>query len=133
VSDQDGRPWLDLDEVAARWARLRPRWAARGLVAGPCTWRDVRAGWPQPLVTARSQVTEPESVGIELIASEDRVARVVIWRGGWADIEVIADGQAMTRNPSVPDAEACVRHTDAAATRIQTPPVPLTPERPGPG
>jgi hypothetical protein len=124
MSDQEGQVRLDLDEVAGRWARLRPLWAARGLIVGPCTWRDARAEWPKPLVTFRSQVTEPESVGIELIASETRVARVVIWRGGWADIEVLADDQGIIRNPSLPDVAACICHTEAAAAEIQALPVP---------
>jgi hypothetical protein len=39
---------------------------------------------PQPILTNRHQITEPESLGVRLSAGNGNEALVVIWRGGWA-------------------------------------------------
>jgi hypothetical protein len=36
-------PPLDLDQVAALLAALRPAWTGQGLIVRPFTWRDARA------------------------------------------------------------------------------------------
>jgi hypothetical protein len=65
-------PLLDLDQVAAVLAGLRPRWSEQGLVVRPFLWRDARGSWPQILHTDRGKVAEPESVGLTLTAADVR-------------------------------------------------------------
>ena len=104
----DDRSSPDLDEVASTLTNLRPGWVAQGLTAGTLTWRDASASWPRPLLTNRSTVLEPESVGITLTAADGREGRLVIWRGGWADVDVLADGTVTSRNPAIHDVAECI-------------------------
>src|ERR1700719_1763486 len=92
-------PPLDLDQVAAVLAGLRPGWREQGLVVRPFLWRDARGSWPQILHTDRGEVAEPESVGLTLTAADGREASLVIWRGGWADVGLLAGGAGTTRHP----------------------------------
>ena len=100
-------PPLDLDQVAAVLAGLRPQWGDQGLVVRPFLWRDARESWPQILHTDRGKVAGPESVGLTLTAADGREARLVIWRGGWADVDLLAGGTVTTRNPAVRDLAGC--------------------------
>jgi hypothetical protein len=108
MSSPTTAPLLDLDQVATTLTGLRPGWVAQGLTAGPLTWRDASASWPRPLLTNRSTVLEPESVGITLTAADGREGRLVIWRGGWADVDVLADGTVTSRNPAIHDVAECI-------------------------
>ena len=74
------QPQLDLDQVARELTGLLPGWAGRGIKAGQLTWRDSQAAWPQPIVTNRITVVEPESVGVTLTAANGNEALLVIWR-----------------------------------------------------
>ena len=100
-------PPLDLDQVAAVLAGLRPGWREQGLVVRPFLWRDARGSWPQILHTDRGKVAEPESVGLTLTAADGQEARLVIWRGGWADVDLLAGGTVTTRTPGVRDLAGC--------------------------
>ncbi|QEU92895.1 hypothetical protein CP970_20040 [Streptomyces kanamyceticus] len=81
---------IDLDQAAAQIAARRQRWAAGGLVAGPLTWRDEAAAWPQPLEGDRSRVADPDSIGIRITGPADAELSVVLFRGGWADADFLA-------------------------------------------
>jgi hypothetical protein len=82
VTEQSaGQARLDLDRVADGLAGLRPVWTALGVRVGQLTWRDAPVSWPQPIVTDRSQVAEPESVGISLTTYSGNEALVVTRRG----------------------------------------------------
>jgi hypothetical protein len=61
-------------------------WARAGLVVGAPTWRDVGVPWPYPLNADRSEVADADSVGVE-IRKEGQEGRLVIFLGGWADLE----------------------------------------------
>jgi hypothetical protein len=108
MSSPTTAPPLDLDQVASALDGLQPGWADQGLTAGPLTWPDARTSWPRPLLTDRSAVLEPESVGISLTAADDSQGRLVIWRGGWADVDVLADGTVTSRNPAIHDVAECI-------------------------
>ncbi len=116
MTDQAGNS-LDLDQVAAALARLRGSWERRGVTAGPLTWRDARTPWPRPLRTDRSMVSEPESVGLTLTAG-GREGRLIIWRGGWADIDLLAEGTVTTRNPALLDLADCVAAAVSLASQV---------------
>lgn len=54
------------------------------------TWRDAEASWPQPLETDRARVHDPDSVGVVISGPGEAELSVVLFRGGWADVDFIA-------------------------------------------
>ena len=111
---------VDLDEAAAAVAARRPAWQAAGLVTEPVTWRDGAAPWPQQLKTERSQVNDPDSIGIHLHGLNEAELLVVLYRGGWADIDYIvdADDAGVIPAPTVVSAQAFACLLDACITRV---------------
>ena len=77
---------VDLDEVVGLISRHAFAWKQSGLVVGPLTWRDEAVSWPSPLGEDRSQVAEPDSVGV-MVRRHQQEGRLVVFRGGWADLE----------------------------------------------
>ncbi|MGW1118334.1 hypothetical protein ACWD5B_14675 [Streptomyces tanashiensis] len=82
---------VDLDEVAVVLADRARDWTSAGLDVGRVTWRDARAPWPQPLETDRDVIRDPDSVGVVISGPAEAVLSVVMFRGGWADVDFIAD------------------------------------------
>lgn len=81
---------VDLDQAASAIIERQSAWQARGLSSGQITWRDEFAPWPQPLETDRSQVRDPDSVGVRITGPGDTELEVVLYRGGWADVDYMA-------------------------------------------
>ncbi|MDN3297251.1 hypothetical protein QWM81_25055 [Streptomyces ficellus] len=81
---------VDLDEVAAVVAGRTVGWRLAGLEVGQVTWRDAEASWPQPLETDRARVHDPDSVGVVISGPGEAELSVVLFRGGWADVDFIA-------------------------------------------
>ncbi|MGR7002106.1 hypothetical protein ACU686_35605 [Yinghuangia aomiensis] len=81
---------VDLDEAAVTLAGRTAGWRSSGLDVGPLTWRDFEASWPQPLETDRARVRDPDSVGVLVSGPGDAELSVVLFRGGWADVDFIA-------------------------------------------
>ncbi|MFJ4695375.1 hypothetical protein [Streptomyces sp. NPDC088766] len=111
---------VDLDEAAAAIADRRPAWQAAGLTAKPVTWRDQTAPWPRQPKTERSQVNDPDSVGIHLHGPNEAELLVVLYRGGWADIDYMvgADDAGVIPAPTVVSAQAFASLLDACITRV---------------
>lgn len=113
---------VDLDEAAAAAAVAdrRPAWQAAGLAVEPVTWRDETAPWSQQLKTERSQVHIPDSVGIHLHGPNETELLVVLYRGGWADIDymVDADDAGVIPNSTVVSAQAFASLLDDCITRV---------------
>ncbi|MFD6245254.1 hypothetical protein [Streptomyces roseolus] len=82
---------VDLDEAAAVLARRAADWTSAGLVVAPATWRDAEAAWPPPSETDRSRVRDPDSLGLMITGPADAALSVVLFRGGWADVDYVAD------------------------------------------
>ncbi|WP_031079021.1 hypothetical protein [Streptomyces sp. NRRL S-118] len=82
---------VDLDEVAAVLAGRTVGWESAGLEVSQVTWRDAEASWPQPLETDRARVHDPDSVGVVISGPGDAELSVVLFRGGWADVDFIAN------------------------------------------
>ncbi|MDX3853116.1 hypothetical protein [Streptomyces sp. AK02-01A] len=78
---------IDLDQAAAVIAERAARWLAAGLKVGQVTWRDETAPWPQHLETDRTLVRDPDSVGVLISGPGDAGLSVVLFRGGWADVD----------------------------------------------
>jgi hypothetical protein len=78
---------IDLDQAAAVIAEWTTRWFAAGLKVGQVTWRDETAPWPQQLETDRTLVRDPDSVGVLISGPGDAGLSVVLFRGGWADVD----------------------------------------------
>jgi hypothetical protein len=109
---------LDLDQVARDLTGLLPGWAERGITAGQLTWRDAQAAWPQPIVTNRITVAEPESVGVTLAAANGNEALLIIWRGGWADVDLLLGTHVVSHTPDLHDAAACVALAESIAAQL---------------
>ncbi|MFJ9775934.1 hypothetical protein ACIRVF_32635 [Kitasatospora sp. NPDC101157] len=85
---------VDLDGAAAEVAARAPGWRAAGLVVGELTWRDAAAPWPQGLETDRARVGDPDSMGVLVSGPRETVLSVVLFRGGWADVDYLGDEDA---------------------------------------
>ncbi|WP_367047820.1 hypothetical protein [Streptomyces sp. Je 1-332] len=96
---------IDLDQAAAQLEARRQQWTAVGLVAGPLTWRDGAAAWPQRLEQSRSRVEAPDSIGIHITGPQGSELSVVLFRGGWADVDFLAclggDEEVVSEAPGV--------------------------------
>jgi hypothetical protein len=77
--------------AAAVLAQRTVGWTSVGLEVGRATWRDAEASWPQPLETERARVQDPDSVGVVISGPAEAVLSVVLFRGGWADVDFVAD------------------------------------------
>ncbi len=82
---------VDLDEAAVVLARRTAGWTSAGLLVARATWRDAEAPWPQPLKTDRARVRDPDSLGLVISGPADAELSVVLFRGGWADVDFVAD------------------------------------------
>lgn len=111
---------VDLDEAVAAVADRWPAWLAAGLIAEPLTWRDEADAWPQQLKTDRSRVNDPDSVGIHLHGPDEAELLVVLYRGGWADVDYCtdADDAGVIPAPKVGSAQAFASLLDACITRV---------------
>jgi hypothetical protein len=78
------QPFLDLDLAAQEIEQRRAEWAKHHFEFGPLTWRDSRE-WP-PRLAAREAVADPDSVGMRVHRGVAQ-GSVVLFRGGWADVE----------------------------------------------
>jgi hypothetical protein len=116
------QPRLDLDQVARELTRLRPGWAERGITAGQLTWRDAQAEWPKPIVTDRTTVAEPESVGMTLTAANGTQAILILWRGGWGDVDLLLGSQVVSRAPDLYDVAGCVALAESIAAQLNATP-----------
>lgn len=95
---------VDLDELASRLGSAMEQWSKQATV-GPLTWRDEKASWPQPIVTDRAAVEVPESLGVRLSRDPQDEMEVVVWTGGWADVIMVMDGEALDLCPEFTDVD----------------------------
>lgn len=109
---------VDLDAVVVELDQRRQGWSQRGLVVGEFTWRDSLAPWPQPLVADRALVTDPESLGLTFGVGQGPDARLVLWTGGWADLEAIIHDQIVLEVPQFSNVRSCVAVADALVQRL---------------
>jgi hypothetical protein len=84
---------VDLDQAAGLISSHAVAWAESGLVVGPLTWRDSTGPWPWPLREDRGQVAEPDSAGLT-VRRPGQAGRLVVFRGGWADLEYWSGGSS---------------------------------------
>ena len=77
---------IDLDQAAGLLARHVQEWRKVGLVADALTWRDIGEPWPFRIKVDRSAVIDADSVGVSA-KKGGQEGRLVLYRGGWADIE----------------------------------------------
>lgn len=93
---------VNLDWAAGQIARRRQGWEAAGLTVDAVTWRDEAAAWPQRLETSRSRVQDPDSLGVRITGARGAEMLVVLFRGGWADVEFVTRvGVVVTEAPPV--------------------------------
>ena len=109
---------VDLDVVAAELQARRARWVSRGLDVGAFTWRDAEASWPQPIVSDRALIVDPESLGVIMTASPSNLAELVLWCGGWADLDFVIDDQIHSEGPTYGDVAQCVAVAEYVADRL---------------
>lgn len=111
---------IDLDQAAGEITSRLPVWTAAGLLPGPITWRDAVASWPQRLEVDRAVVTAPDSVGVFVQSADERNAvNIVLYRGGWADLEgLLANDEITTECPKVTSPEEFGAVLDTIIARI---------------
>src|ERR1700730_17513642 len=86
---------IDLDDAERVIARIRGRSMGERMQVGPTAWRDEDREFDDgPLETLRSRVRDPFSLTVHLLSPDgDQVGGIVVFRGGWADAWVLADGR----------------------------------------
>jgi hypothetical protein len=109
---------VDLDAVLTELLKRREAWQEAGIVAGPVTWRDASAEWPQPIVSDRALVKDPESLGLILRAGDDD-AELVLWRGGWADLGATIGGAVFLDVPQFSDLRSCLAIIDDLVSKLR--------------
>lgn len=112
---------IDLDQAAAQIARRVPVWSSWGLRPGAVTWRDGAASWPQRVETDRSRIENPDSVGIRIEHTGDLFPAlgVVLYRGGWADVDALTtDGTVVAECPHPATADEFGAVLDGLVTRL---------------
>jgi hypothetical protein len=93
---------VDLDRAAVEITERRRRWERAGLVVEAVTWRDEAAPWPQVLETERGRVEDPDSLGVTISGLNEAELGVVLFRGGWADVDALTlTGDLVTEAPTV--------------------------------
>lgn len=99
---------IDVDELARRIIASSSVWRAHAQFGG-LTWRDETSSWPKPIVTERSEVRVPESVGFTLERSSD-VLTFVAWTGGWADVSILIDQNVTTPHVEFSSVDEAMAH-----------------------
>ncbi|MGW0731945.1 hypothetical protein [Streptomyces sp. NPDC002851] len=93
---------VDLDRAAVEITERRRSWKRAGLVVEAVTWRDEAAPWPQDLETERGRVEDPDSIGVMISGPNGAELGVVLFRGGWADVDALTlAGDLVTEAPTV--------------------------------
>ncbi|MEU2747350.1 hypothetical protein ABZ613_13825 [Streptomyces collinus] len=82
---------IDLDQAVIEIADRRRGWESAGLTVEAISWRDEAASWPQRLETDRSRVDDPGSIGVRITGLAETELCVVLFRGGWADVDFIVN------------------------------------------
>lgn len=87
---------VDLDVLADRLQSVVEEWR-REVDVGPLTWRDYEVGWPRPITPDRASVRTPESLGLIVRKRNvDDVLEIVVYAGGWADVESLVGFEVHT-------------------------------------
>ncbi|GAA0607797.1 hypothetical protein GCM10010174_26260 [Kutzneria viridogrisea] len=116
-------PILDLDSCAREIESRRAEWVRAGLTVGPLTWRDAAEPWPWPLHTDRAAVGDPDSVGVMLDYEDGPAGSIVLFRGGWADVDLLdlTANEVITSAPEVPTPAAFAAVLNAATHHLLRP------------
>ncbi|MFF9345992.1 hypothetical protein [Streptomyces sp. NPDC014734] len=110
---------IDLDRAAAEIVARLPVWIASGHAPGPLTWRDGAAAWPRRPETDRGVVAAPDSVGVRVLGSDESAElHVVLYRGGWADLDVLTGDEVVTSCPRVTTPQEFGAVLDSAVARL---------------
>ncbi|MFF4189219.1 hypothetical protein ACFYZ9_39125 [Streptomyces sp. NPDC001691] len=118
---------IELDSAAAEITARLPAWSAAGLTPLPVTWRDGHAPWPQRLETDRALVADPDSVGIHVKGADGWAElQIVLYRGGWADLNALKDNEVIADCPSIATPAEFGRYRDSAVARFLEPRLPPT-------
>ncbi|MER7692444.1 hypothetical protein [Streptomyces sp. NPDC097610] len=111
---------IDLDQAVIEITDRRRGWESAGLTVGPVSWRDEAASWPQRLETDRSRVGDPDSIGVRIAGLAETELCVVLFRGGWADVDFIVnmDDAGSLPAPDVASPQAFGNLLDRCVSRV---------------
>ncbi|MFD9304096.1 hypothetical protein ACFWCB_15835 [Streptomyces sp. NPDC060048] len=110
---------VDLDQAAAEITARLPAWTASGLDPRPITWRDETLVWPQPLETDRALVADPDSIGVRILGTDGwSEVQVVLYRGGWADLDALTGNELTAECPQIITPEGFGDLLDSSVTRF---------------
>ncbi|MFJ3883200.1 hypothetical protein ACIPW5_37865 [Streptomyces sp. NPDC090077] len=110
---------IDLDQAAAMITARIPAWTASGLIPRPITWRDEASPWPPRLETDRALVADPDSIGVRVLGADGWTElHLVLFRGGWADLDALTDDEVTTECPQIATPEEFSSLLDSSVTRF---------------
>ncbi|WP_406164878.1 hypothetical protein [Streptomyces sp. NBC_00996] len=111
---------IDLDQAVVEIVDRRRDWESAGLAVGPVSWRDEAASWPQRLEADRSRVDDPDSIGVRITGLAETELCVVLFRGGWADVDFIVniDDAGALPAPDVSSPQAFGNLLDRCVSRV---------------
>ncbi|MBT2468126.1 hypothetical protein J7E97_09590 [Streptomyces sp. ISL-66] len=110
---------IDLDQAVAEITARLPAWTESGLEPGPVTWLDQAAPWPQRLETHRALIADPCSIGVRIRGADGwRELQLVLYRGGWADLDALTDEELVTECPRIASPEEFGNLLDSSVTRF---------------
>ncbi|KJS59954.1 hypothetical protein [Streptomyces rubellomurinus] len=110
---------IDLDQAVLEVERRRSRWEEAGLTVEPVTWRDEEQEWPQQLELDRTAVVDPDSLGVVITGLGGELS-VVLFRGGWTDVDYFAglDDAGTLPTSAIDSAAAFGEQLDNHVTRV---------------
>ena len=108
---------VDLGAVHAELDSRRPAWTRRGMVVHESTWRDGSGPLPR-LVTDRALVGGSDSLGVTFKTTSGSDGSLVLWAGGWADLDALIDGRIVSETPEFVDVQSCIAVAEALVERL---------------
>jgi hypothetical protein len=101
VERRDGLSNIDLDVVAGVIAARRIELEASGLTVAQPTWMDLDAPWPAPLVADPTEIGRARSIGVQFCGDADAEGLIVVYAGGWADVDYVPPGSDVLKSEYV--------------------------------
>ncbi|MFJ8444427.1 hypothetical protein [Kitasatospora griseola] len=110
---------VDLTAAVLEVERRRSRWESAGLTVELVVWRDETQKRSQQLDLDRAAVMDADSFGVILVGHGGELS-VVLFRGGWADVDYSAgiDDSGTLPASDIGSAAAFGDHLDSCVAKV---------------